>query len=69
MRYVIALAALLLAGPAGAVDWKMYGGAEGNKICFYDAAGIDRTPDGNLWIWSVCHVSKEPNASPDLMRG
>ena len=69
MRYVIALAALLLAGPAGAVDWKMYGGAEGNKVCFYDAAGIDGTPDGNLRIWSVCHVSEEPNASPDLMRG
>ena len=50
MRYVIALAALLLAGPAGAVGWKMYGGAEGNQVCFYDAAGIDRTPEGNLRI-------------------
>jgi hypothetical protein len=37
----------------------MYGGAEGNQVCSYDKAGIDRTSDGNLRIWSVCHVSED----------
>jgi hypothetical protein len=60
MRWpAIALTALSLAGPVGAVDWKMYGGAEGGQVCFYDAVSIDRKPDGRLSIWTICHVSED----------
>lgn len=41
---------------AADVDWKMYGGAAvaGAEICFYDAMGVVRTPDGYLRIWTKC---------------
>ena len=50
MRYVIALAALLLAGPAAPLTGKCTAAPKVIRFVSMDAAGIDRTPEGNLRI-------------------
>jgi len=38
------------------VDWKLYGGAPiaGESLCFYDAKGLTRQPDGYIRLWTKC---------------
>src|SRR5215468_3668232 len=50
MRYVIALLALLLASPTGAVDWKMFGVAEGGQVSYKENIQNEPTSFGNLQI-------------------
>ena len=44
------------------VDWKLYGGAtpadEGYNVCFYDAGGVFRAPDGHIRVWTKCLPQK-----------
>jgi hypothetical protein len=47
---------ILLPAYAADVDWKMYGGTavQGYEICFYDAKGAVRMPDGLVRVWTKC---------------
>ena len=40
------------------VDWKFYGSAslpdDGHNVCFYDASGVLREPDGHIRVWTKC---------------
>ena len=38
------------------VDWKLYGGGPvgGESLCFYDAKGLTRQPDGYIRLWTKC---------------
>jgi hypothetical protein len=55
--------AVPLAGYAQAadVDWKFYGGAsiDGDSLCFYDAKGAIRGPEGRIRVWTKCLPQKD----------
>ena len=46
------------------VDWKLYGGAPvgGESLCFYDAMGLTRQPDGHIRIWTKCLLKADLDA-------
>jgi hypothetical protein len=51
----------------GDVDWKLYGGApigggESLSLCFYEANGIERQPDGHMRVWTKCLLKTELDA-------
>jgi hypothetical protein len=43
------------------VDWKYYGGApiDGDTLCFYEAKGVIRRPDGHVRVWTECLLLKD----------
>jgi hypothetical protein len=49
-----------LAETAAGVDWKLYGSVSdgGERLCFYDAAGVTRNPEGGtrvlMRVWVKC---------------
>jgi hypothetical protein len=46
------------------VDWKLYGGAPvgGESLCFYDAKGLTRQPDGHIRVWTKCLLKTDLDA-------
>jgi hypothetical protein len=41
------------------VDWKVYGWAFGDSVCFYDAKGLVRRSDGHIRVWTKCLAYKD----------
>ncbi len=44
------------------VDWKFYGGAFGDSLCFYDANGVVRGPEDHRRVWIKCLPQKDVDA-------
>jgi hypothetical protein len=62
---VVGLASTIaFAASAADVDWKVYGFASvaGTEVCFYEAMGVDRTPDRHLRVWTKCLSQKDMEA-------
>src|SRR6476660_4931331 len=56
----LAMAAMTIATASYAadVDWKLYGIADANELCFYDA-GVVQTPDGKVRVRTKCLLQKD----------
>ena len=52
----LAMAAMTIATASYAADfdWKLYGIADAEQLCFYDALGVVRTPDGKVRVGTKC---------------
>jgi hypothetical protein len=62
---IVAVASTMAcAAHAADVDWKVYGHASlaGVEICFYDAMGMVRTPDGLVRVWTKCLSQQDLDA-------
>jgi len=44
---------------AANVDWKLYGIADADELCFYDAQGVARTQDGKVRVGTKCLPQKD----------
>jgi lipoprotein-anchoring transpeptidase ErfK/SrfK len=57
----VAMAAMTIATASYAadVDWKLYGTADADELCFYDAPGVVQTPDGNVRVGTKCLLQKD----------
>ena len=52
----LAMAAMTIATASYAadVDWKLYGIADAEQLCFYDALGVVQTPNGKVRVGTKC---------------
>jgi hypothetical protein len=57
----LAMAAMTIATASYAadVDWKLYGIADADELCFYDALGVVQTPDGKVRVRTKCLLQKD----------
>ena len=57
----LAMAAMTIATASYAadVDWKLYGIADAEQLCFYDALGVVQTPDGKVRVGTKCLLHKD----------
>lgn len=57
----VAMAAMTIATASYAadVDWKLYGIAEADELCFYDALGVVQTADDNVRVGTKCLLQKD----------
>src|SRR6187551_3182006 len=44
---------------AADVDWKLYGIADADELCFYDAQGVAQTQDGKVRVGTKCLPQKD----------
>ena len=61
---VIVVTTIASEAHAADVDWKFYGAASvsGAELCFYDANGVVRMPDGNVRAWTKCLAQQDMDA-------
>jgi hypothetical protein len=66
----VLMALTATAASAADVDWKAHGSAHDNngqgETCFFEAKGINRTPDRHIRVWTKCLFQKDiDNIDPD----
>src|SRR5262249_44877309 len=44
---------------AADVDWKLYGIADADELCFYDALGVVQRPDGHVRVRTKCLLRED----------
>jgi hypothetical protein len=57
----VAMVAMTIATASYAadIDWKLYGIADADELCFYDAQGVVQTPDGKVRVGTKCLLQKD----------